>query len=68
MIFYKMATSWLYMYERIDKVMSIHTPILDGGASVLQPEGWHSVFLWSLGMPQLRYISIRTILIAHKKW
>jgi len=34
-----MATSWLYMYERIDKVMSIHTPILDGGASVLQPKG-----------------------------
>ncbi len=61
MIFYKMVTSWLYMYEGIDKVMSIHTPILDGGANVLQLEGWHLVFLWSLGMPQLRYISIRTI-------
>jgi hypothetical protein len=34
-----MVTSWLYMYEGIDKVMSIHTPILDGGANVLQLEG-----------------------------
>jgi len=33
-----MATSWLYMYEGIDKVMSIHTPILDGSVSVLQHE------------------------------
>jgi hypothetical protein len=39
MIFYKMATSWLYMYEGIDKVMGIHTPILDGSAGVFQPEG-----------------------------
>ncbi len=38
-IFYKMATSWLYMYEGIDKVMSIHTLVLDGDAHVLQPEG-----------------------------
>jgi hypothetical protein len=66
-IFYKMATNCLYMYEGIDKVMSIHTPVLDGNAGVLQPGGWHSIFLWSLGMPQLRYISIRTLLIAHKK-
>jgi hypothetical protein len=34
-----MVTSWLYMYEGIDKVMSIHIPILDGGANVLQLEG-----------------------------
>ncbi len=38
-IFYKMATSWLYMYEGIDKVMSIHALVLDGSASVLQLEG-----------------------------
>jgi hypothetical protein len=49
------------MYEGIDKVMNIHTPVLDGDAGVLQLEGWHSVFLWSLGMPQLRYISINII-------
>jgi hypothetical protein len=34
-----MATSWLYMYEGIDKIMNIHTPVLDGDARVLQPEG-----------------------------
>jgi hypothetical protein len=62
-----MATSWLYMYEGIDKVMNIHTLVLDGGVDVLQPEGWHLIFLWSFGMPQLRYILIRTILVAHKK-
>jgi hypothetical protein len=37
-IFYKMAISWLYMYEGIDKVTNIHTPILDGTACVLQPK------------------------------
>ncbi len=67
MIFYKMVISWLYMYEGIDKVMNIHTLVLDGSVSVLQLEGWHLVFLWSLGMPQVRYISIRTFLVAHKK-
>ncbi len=61
MIFYKIVTSWLYMYEGIDKVMSIHTLVFNGAAGVLQPEGWHLVFLWSLGMPQLKYISIRII-------
>jgi hypothetical protein len=66
-IFYKMVISWLYMYEGIDKVMNIHTLVLDGSVSVLQLEGWHLVFLWSLGMPQVRYISIRTFLVAHKK-
>ncbi len=55
------------MYEGIDKVMSIYTLVLDGSASVLQHEGWHLIFLWSLGMPQLRYISICTFLVAHKK-
>ncbi len=55
------------MYERIDKVMSIHTLVLDGSADVLQPKGWHSIFLWSLGMPQLKYISIHAFLVAHKK-
>jgi hypothetical protein len=55
------------MYEGIDKVMNTHTPILDGNAGVLQLEGWHLSFLRSLGMPQLRYISIRTLLVAHKK-
>ncbi len=64
-IFYKMATTWLYMYEGIGKV--IHTPILDGSASVLQPKGLHLVLLWSLSMPQLRYISICTLLVVHKK-
>jgi hypothetical protein len=34
-----MATSWLYMHEGIDKVMNIHTPILDGNVGVLQLEG-----------------------------
>jgi hypothetical protein len=62
-----MATSWLHMYEGIDKVMSIHIPVLDGSGVVLQLEGWHLVFLWSLGMPQLKYISIRTLLVVHKK-
>jgi hypothetical protein len=57
----------LYMYEGIDKIMSIHTPVLDGDARVLQPKGWHLIFLWSLSMPQLRDISIRTLLVAHKK-
>jgi hypothetical protein len=38
-IFYKIVTSWLYMYEGIDKVMNIHTPVLDGDAGVLQLEG-----------------------------
>jgi hypothetical protein len=28
----------LYMYEGIDKVMSIHTLVLDGSVSVLQPK------------------------------
>jgi len=27
------------MYEGIDKVMNIHTPVLDGSVGVLQPEG-----------------------------
>jgi hypothetical protein len=62
-----MATSWLYMYEKINKVMSIRTPILNGSIGVLQPKGWHSVLLWSLGMPQSRYISIHAFLVAHKK-
>jgi hypothetical protein len=53
------------MYEGIGKV--IHTPILDGSASVLQPKGLHLVLLWSLSMPQLRYISICTLLVVHKK-
>ncbi len=39
MIFYKLATNWLYMYEGIDKVMSIHILVLDGNVSVLQLEG-----------------------------
>jgi hypothetical protein len=34
-IFYKMVTSWLYMYEGIDKVMNIHTQVLDGSVNVL---------------------------------
>jgi hypothetical protein len=34
-----MATSWLYMYEGIDKVMNIHIRVLDGSAGVLQLEG-----------------------------
>jgi hypothetical protein len=34
-----MATSSLHMYEGIDKDMNIHTPVLDGSAGVLQPEG-----------------------------
>jgi hypothetical protein len=34
----------IHVYEGIDKVMSIHTPILDGNASVLQHKGWHSIF------------------------
>jgi hypothetical protein len=34
-----MATSWLYMYEGIDKVMNIHILVLDGSAGVLQLEG-----------------------------
>jgi hypothetical protein len=55
-IFYKMVASWMYMYEGIDKVMNIHTLVLDVSAIVLQPKGWHSVLLWSLGMPQLRNI------------
>jgi hypothetical protein len=38
-IFYKMTTSWLYMHEGIDKVMNIHTPVLDGNVGVLQFEG-----------------------------
>jgi hypothetical protein len=39
-----MATSLLYMYEGIDKLMNIHILILDGNASVLQSKGWHSIF------------------------
>jgi hypothetical protein len=66
-IIYKIATNWLYMYEWIDKIMGIHTPILNDSASVLELEGWHLVFLWSLSMPQDRYISIDTLLVAHKK-
>jgi hypothetical protein len=37
-IFYKMATGWLYMYKGIDKVLSIHTLALDGIRGVLQSE------------------------------
>jgi hypothetical protein len=34
-----MATSWLYMYEGIDKVMNIHTLVLDDNEGELQHEG-----------------------------
>jgi len=37
-IFYKMFTCWLYLYEGIDEVMIIHTLILDGIVGVLQLE------------------------------
>jgi hypothetical protein len=34
-IFYNMVTSWLYMYEEIDKVMRIHSHVFDGSVGVL---------------------------------
>jgi hypothetical protein len=33
-----MARCWLYVYEKINKVMSIHTLVLDGITGVLQTE------------------------------
>ncbi len=37
-IFVRIISLQLYMYEGIDKVMSIHTLVLDGSVGVLQPE------------------------------